>query len=86
MLDKLKKFFEENDIDFIVRGNDLIVPCPADCVPESKYDRMTMDEMIEDDEVTVWTDEALIHFSYDKEYHSFSLLIELPKGEEDEEE
>ena len=86
MLDKLKKFFEENDIVFTVRGNDLVVPCPADCVPLSKYDSMTMDEMIEDDEVSVWTDEALIHFTYDEEYNSFSLMIELPMGEDDEEE
>lgn len=82
MLNKLKKFFEENGVDFCIRGNDLIVPCPADCVPDAKYDSLTQDEIVADDEVSVWTDEALIHICYEED-EGFCLLIELPKFEEE---
>ena len=77
MLEKLKKFFEENEVDFEVRGGELIVPCPADCVPEERCGTMTQDEIIADEDVTVWTDEALIHIDWSED-GGFCLLVELP--------
>lgn len=83
MLEKLKKFFEDNGVDFEVKGNELIVPCPADCVPEKKYGTLTQDGIIADGEVSVWTDEALIHIDW-REDEGFCLMVELPKFEGEE--
>ena len=84
MLNKIKKFFEDNDIDFDIRGNELIVPCPADLVPTNRFGEMSMDEIIDDEEVSVYTDEALIHLIEDED--GLSLLIELPDFSDEDEE
>ena len=78
MIEKLKNFLKENDVDFSFYNGEIIIPVPADLVPLDLYDtEKTMDEIISNEQVTVYTDEAFVHIAFNED-EGFSWLIELP--------
>lgn len=83
MLNKLKKFFKENEIDFETRGGELVVPMPCDCVAPEIFGTLSSDEIYDHESTACVTDEGYLHIYYDSD--GFSLLFEIPNYEDEDE-
>lgn len=83
MLNKLKKFFEDNEIDFEVRDNELIIPMPCNCVAPEVFGTLSSEEIYKHKSTACVTDEGYLHIEYNED--GFSLLFEIPNYSDEEE-